>query len=467
MKSNAHNLGTGCLILFALPFIVLGTGASVAFFRGLGRGGEMPVVLGIVGMMFAVTGCALIAVALTARRRAIRTGELREQHPGQPWMWNEEWASRRVRDSNRTSAAVLWVFAIFWNAVSWPVLLVLPKELSAGKYVVLVAAIFPVAGVILIGGAIRATMRAVRFQGSSLVLDHVPVPLGGTLHGRVEVPYEPLAEASSMVVRLTAVKRVRSGKSTNESIVSQEEMEIARGAVSRMPGGVAIPIAIDVPYDGPETQPEGSSQLLWRLTVDAEVPGIDFSASFDVPVFRTEVTGQAGPKMRLPPPEPLQPAGFVSKQTAGGRELYFGRFRARGMAMGMLFITLIWTTVLAVLVAVGAPWLVVAIFGLFELVVIWSTLDLFLGTSTIVLGRDNVVVRRSLFRTTEKVIRHDEIASAAAKIGGQGGGRPYYEIEVQTGTGKKIGAARYIRSKREAEWVAAQIRSARGSGATT
>ncbi len=115
----------------------------------------------------------------------------------------------------------------------------------------------------------------------------------------------------------------------------------------------------------------------------------------------------------------------------------------------------------------GAPWFVVAIFGLFELGMIWSTLDLFLGTTTIVLGRDQVVVRQRLFRTTETVIRHGEIASAAAKIGGQGGGRPYYEVEVQTGAGKKIGAARYIRSKREAEWVAAQIRGASDSPAIT
>ncbi len=69
MKTTAHNFGAGCLILFALPFVVLGTGGSVAFVRGLGRGGEMPVVLGIVGMIFAVIGCALIVIALTARKR--------------------------------------------------------------------------------------------------------------------------------------------------------------------------------------------------------------------------------------------------------------------------------------------------------------------------------------------------------------------------------------------------------------
>lgn len=459
MKSHTHNFGAGCLIVFALPFLLMGTGSVVAFVRGLVRGGEMPVALGIVGMIFAAIGGAVIVGALIARKRALRVDELRARHPGQPWMWNEEWASRRVGDSNRTSTAVLWVFAILWNAVSWPVLLVLPRELTDANYVVLVAAIFPVAGVILIGGAIRATMRDRRFRHSALLLDHVPVPLGGTLRGRVEVPYASLAEASSIVVRLTAVNRVRSGKSTHESIVFQEEVEVPHGAVSRMPDRVSIPIDLDVPHDVQETHTEGSSQSLWRLTVDAEMPGIDYNASFDVPVFRTEATQQLrSAKVYVPPPEPREPADFVSKQTADGRELYFGRFRARGMAMGMLFFTFFWTVVLAVLFVVGTPSFLLVILGLLDLLMIWSTLDLFLGTSTIILGGDKVVVRRSLLGTTEKVLRRDEIASATAKIGAQGGGRPYYEIEVRTAAGKKVSAVRYIRSKREAEWVAAQIR---------
>jgi hypothetical protein len=285
--TTRHNLGAGCLILFALPFAAIGTGALVAFVRGLVRSGELPVVLGIIGLVFALAGYGLGVFALIARRHALQTDELSELYPGQPWMWNEDWASRRVRDSNRTNAAVLWVIAIFCNAVSWPVLLVLPKELRNENYVVLVAAIFPVAGVILIGGAILRTIRAMRFQHSVLVLDHVPVPPGGTLRGHVEVSYEPLAEARSIIVRLTAVNRVRSGKSAIESIVFQEESEIARGSVSRMPNGVSIPIAFDVPHDVAESRTEGNSQLHWRLTVDAEVPGVDYGASFDVPVFGT------------------------------------------------------------------------------------------------------------------------------------------------------------------------------------
>jgi hypothetical protein len=458
-----HNLGAGCLIVFAIPFAAIGTGALVSFARGLVRGGEMPVVLGIVGMVFSLVGYGMIVGALMGRKRGQREDELRARHPGQPWLWKEEWASRRIHDSNRTNTVFLWVLAVFWNAVSWPVLLVLPRELEQQNWVVLVAAIFPVAGVILIGGAIRATMRAMRFNRSTLVLDQVPVSIGGMLRGHVEVPYEPLAEASSIIVRLTAINRVRSGKSTTESIAVQEEREVLRGSVSRMPDGVSIPIAIDVPYDGPETQTEGNAQSRWRLTVDAEVPGIDYSASFDVPVFRTELSMARADAPSLPPPEPRAPVDYVTKQTLAGRELYFGRFRARGMAVFMFFFSLLWTAIVGVLFVVDAPIIITLVFAFFDVLIVGIALDMFFGSTTVLLGRDKVVVRHTLFRTKETVLRRDEIASAKATMGSQAGGRPYYDVEVRTAGGKKVHAGRYIRSKREAEWVASQIRGAMDS----
>jgi hypothetical protein len=463
MKSTSSNLGAGCLILFALPFAGIGTVALLGFARAL-MGGMAPAAIavqGIVGLVFSLFGYGTIVGALTGRKRMQREEGRRAAHPGQPWMWREDWAGRRVLDSSGTGTAFLWVFAILWNAISWPVAFLVPRELEKENYVVLVAAIFPVAGVIILVAAIRGTMRAMRFRRSALVLDHVPVPLGGTLRGRVEVPYEPLAEASSIIVRLTALNRVRSGKSTIESIAFQEELEVARGAVSRMPERVSIPVTIDVPHDLPETEREGSAQTHWRLTVDAEVPGIDYSATFDVPVYRTEVTGQVRPeRVHAPPPEPREPVDFVARQTVDGRELYFGRFRARGMAIGTLFLTLIWTVVTAVLFVVDAPFIFPIVFGFFNVLLFMVVLELFFGSTVLVLGRERVVVRHSLFRTKETVLRRDEIASAAAKIAAQGGGRPYYEIEVRTAGGKKISAAKYIRSKREAEWVAAQIRGA-------
>jgi hypothetical protein len=462
MKSSSNALGAGCLILFALPFAATGTVALVGCVRAMrnGTGIEGMIVLGLFGLVFSLVGYGLIFGALVGRKRVQRVDALRAVHPEQPWMWNEEWASRRISDSSRAGTMFLWLFTILWNGISAPLFFLIPREVGKENYVALVGLLFPLVGMILIVAAVRGTLRALRFRRSTLILDHLPVPLGGMLRGRVEVPYEPLADASSIIVRLTAISRTRSGKSTHESIVCQEDREVAHGSVSRTPDGVSIPISIDVPAGGSETRTDGNPQLRWRLTVDAEVPGIDYSATFDVPVFVSEAPQLRTHAPSLPPAEPREPADYTSKQTVEGRELYFRRFRARGMAAGVLLVTLAWSVIVGVLFVVEAPLFFSAVFGLFEVLFVWITLDLFFGTSTVILEREKVVLRRRLLGTRETSLRRDEIASAEAKIGAQGGGRPYYEVEVRTAAGKKLSAARYIRSKREAAWVAAQIRGA-------
>ncbi|HEY0159172.1 MAG TPA: hypothetical protein VGF28_17935 [Thermoanaerobaculia bacterium] len=462
MKLNGNTLGAGCLILFGLPFAVLGTWSLIGFVRGV-RNGALPeqmFMMGVIGLVFCLAGFGLILGALFGRRSSARLDELRARHPGQPWMWNEEWASRRVTDSSVASTRGLWMIALLWNTVSSPILFFGPRELAKGNYVIIVGLIFPVVGLIMLGGAVRATMRVLRFPRSTLFLDHVPIPVGGTLRGRVEVPFEGLADAASIIVRLTATTRVRSGKSTIQSIACQEDREIVRGMVQRAPNGVSIPIVIDVPAEGPQTITDGHAQSRWSLTLDADIPGVDYSAAFDVPVFGTAPAEARAAMPHVPPPEPRAPLDYKAKQTVEGRELYFGRFRARGMAIGVLLLTLAVAVVFLVVLVSDAPFIGVLVFGLFTALLTWSTLELFLGTNTILLGREKIVLRHTLFRTKERVLRRDEIASATAKIGAQSSGRPLYEVEVQTTAGKKVSAARYIRGKREAEWVAAQIRGA-------
>jgi hypothetical protein len=158
-----------------------------------------------------------------------------------------------------------------------------------------------------------------------------------------------------------------------------------------------------------------------------------------------------------PPPEPREPADFRSRQTAYGRELYFPPFRARGFAMGMLFFTLCWSTVTAVLFVVDVPVFFALVFAAFAVLLLVVTLDLFFGSTRIVLGADRVTIHRQFFNHKETILPRREIATARAAIGSSNGNRPYYDVEVQTTGGKKVKAAKYIRSKREAEWVASQI----------
>ncbi len=49
----------------------------------------------------------------------------------------------------------------------------------------------------------------------------------------------------------------------------------------------AIPVEFQIPADcHPSDERNSDDQTLWRLTSAAKVPGIDFSATFVVPVFK-------------------------------------------------------------------------------------------------------------------------------------------------------------------------------------
>lgn len=464
MKSASSKAGAGCLILFALPFAAVGTFTLIGAVRSFLAGAEpqQTFFLACFGIAFGLAGFGLIFAALWGSKKAERDEALRARHPGEPWLHNEEWKSRRIGDDSRGGMIALWLFGILWNAIASPVLLFFPREWEKGNYAILIGLIFPLIGVCLIVAAVRATLRALRFHRSTFVLDTLPAPVGGMLRGRVEVPYAPLAQADSIVVRLSAVRRRRSGKSTTDSILWQNDEELARGAIARMPDRVSIPVAIAIPAGLPQSDDDGDEKMIWRLSVDAEVPGVDYHASFVVPVFDTGVAASPHPPVpHTPPPEPREPESFVAKTAANGRELAFPPFRARALAVTTFVIAAVWVAAVTLLfLAAEVPGWVAVVFGLFAVPIALMSLDLFFGSSTILLGGGQVVLRRRFFGVREHVLRRGDIAAAEARISTQTGNRPYYDVEVRTREGKKLTAAKYIRSKREAEWVAAQIRGA-------
>jgi hypothetical protein len=91
------------------------------------------VLSGIIGIVFAIAGLAIVAAGVHGARRADAEAALRARHPGEPWMWNPAWTDRRISDRSRASTLSLWLFTFFWNGVSSPVAFFLPAELEKGN----------------------------------------------------------------------------------------------------------------------------------------------------------------------------------------------------------------------------------------------------------------------------------------------------------------------------------------------
>ena len=118
---------------------------------------------------------------------------------------------------------------------------------------------------------------------------------------------------------------------------------------------------------------------------------------------------------------------------------------------------------MAFMVYLKAPLVFPIVFGLFELLLLIGTLQLWLGVSRVTADRAALLIAQGyIYPGREQKIASGEISTVTTKIGMQAGSQPYYDVIALRKNGKQIAAGRWIRNKREAEWLAATMRTALG-----
>jgi hypothetical protein len=471
--------GLGCIALFLLPFAAVGVvTAGMAIQRAAQRNWHEMLFFTLFSVTFGGVGFGGLALSLAGRRRLKEQEVLKARHPTEPWLWQKDWASGRIDDSSRVTMWVSWVFAMFWNLVSFPVGFVgVRAALQQGNSAGYVALLFPLVGVALLVWAIRTTLRYHKYGTSRLELSTIPGVIGHTLAGTVRTT-TILQPTDGFEVTLSCVRRVttRSGKnsSTTESILWQEERRV-RGEPSRDIAGLGtrVPVAFRLPQDVQACDASNpNDRIVWRLKLSASVPGVDYDSVFEVPVFRTD----ASDRPPSPDDERLRQDQMVTAEyrqpsdsritvvtSRRGTEIVFPAMRNPGVAIGSAVFTLLWTGIVAALVYFGAPLVFPIVFGIFELLLVWGTLQIWLGVSRVTLDAETLAVASGyVYPGRERRLAAREIADVTTAIGMQAGPTPYYDVVILRKDGKKVTAGRSIRNKREAEWLAVTIKGALG-----
>jgi hypothetical protein len=162
----------------------------------------------------------------------------------------------------------------------------------------------------IISRAVWETIRMKRFGDPVLDLNHVPVPLGGTVEGRISLG-SGLTTAPDFNVKLQCIRRVlqQSGKNSHwvETILWTGEH-----TASLLPGGV-VQVSMTVPPDQEETNSRDAfNQILWRLTVMAPFRGPAFLEKYEIPVEGRTSAAQkiAEEKARIGEPQPTRKTLF-------------------------------------------------------------------------------------------------------------------------------------------------------------
>jgi hypothetical protein len=387
----------------------------------------------------------------------------------------------RIDGNTSASAKGTWLFALLWNTVSAPILYYIPPELDRNP-IAAIGFVFPVAGVGLLAWAVTITLRGRRFGKTWLeTAAGTPAP-GHTWSARVHARLpEPQDGGYRVMVRLTCLRRTDtrndSERAVQERIVWREEVEVPSTSIAFGAGGASLTARFDLPADALETTAVGNGEgTLWVLTAEAALPGVNFKEDFDVPVRRI-----AGGSEDLQPRaggtrdaqlragisvDDLARTGIRVEPAAGGMSVTFGAMRNVAFAAGVSAFTAVWTGALWLQWRVGFPWIFPIVTGLFDLLLLYIAIDLWLGVTTVTAGTGALRVRHTLLGMGgTRVIDAADVAAIELHISMQTQGRhgtPYYQVRARLKNGRKASLGGSVRNKRHAEWLAAQMRSSIG-----
>ncbi|NKB90498.1 MAG: hypothetical protein GKS06_20010 [Acidobacteria bacterium] len=481
----------GLLTIFALPFAGVGAYTGYLLLAALASGNgdaERLLLLTVFSLVFGGVGVGLIWGDRHSRAQQALQDRLRRSHPNEPWRWNPDWADGRVRGGNRTRMYFVWAFALIWNLITAPMLTQLPGEFAKGNYGALFGLLFPAAGAGLLWWAIRATIRYRRFGVSDFRLDTIPGRIGGKLSGQIETGMRT-RPPGDVTVKLTSVHRYRttgSKKETREKILWQDEYRLAESDLRQGPNGIALPVEFTIPDECKGTDEiDPGNRHLWRLEAAAQLAGVDFHTQFEVPVFVTSEPNAAAVGWPAestvvrrerdefdPSSSPVQ----ITSTRAGNTEFVFPAGRNKSVALSLTVLLLIFGGATA-----GLAWwlrsseqpfiftlftaLFPVVFGLFTLLILFFALDAWFAKSRVVIADGRLSSRRTLFGSGKpREIAVADIAEIQLGIGmsqnqtATQSGKAYYDIEIHPKTGKRFKAGQGIPNKREAEWIAKQMR---------
>jgi len=384
-----------------------------------------------------------------------------------------------VRIRSQSHLRFAWAFAIFWNLVSAPAtFLGAVPAIRQGKAVAWIALIFPFAGAALLIWAVNLSLRFWRFGVSWLEMETATATLGGPLRARIAA--NRLPEDSTVHLTLTCINKVVSGsgdsRSTWEKVVWQEEQTVGRERLEPGPDGENIPVSFRLPFDAPPTRSDNpNDRIVWRLEASAPLAGVDYDEQFEIPVAPappgTIPEAEARTTSSRAPARPETSGILVEPVPEGGTRFVLPRCRN----IKAILVTALFSGIFcgaAALFFVLVPWdlhrnpfgvFVGGVIGVvlvpFTLLMVLITLyTIFLRTS-VVAGPTGLALNSSLLGLTwSSATPTREIGDITLKVGMQVGTTPYYDLKIARATGRPLTISTMLRDKREAEWLAAEIK---------
>ncbi len=425
-------------------------------------------------LIFGGAGAGVIYMARHTKKVHAKEMGLQEIYPQQPWMWKEEWQSHIIKSSNKT---LLWfsaIFATFWCLISTPILFMIPSEVFEKKnYLALIAILFPLVGIGLASWAVRNYFQWKKFGSSELRLQDMPARLGKTLRADLYIPSE-LPLNTECLVTLECVHSYSAGsgddRKTVEDILWQDQQRLKFNTANI--NGHTIPIAFKLPKNQAESESgTGSERYFWRLLSKADLKGVDYSANFEIPVFKADPSQNdsetdyeeefyselendtaiidKGEWMRL---------NLNHEQTVSGSKYTFGRARLKGMVFSLTVMTLIFGGIgIGMFITDKGSTLFGVIFTIAGFFLGWGALHQWLNKSEITVAYNKLSSRSGWFMTKQNDYQLGDVSKIYKHSSMSSGNVKYFGLYIDTTGKKKIKLAENLVGNRDVDSLIAAV----------
>lgn len=268
------------MVLAALDFIPAGIGRNAW-------------VLQMFGWMFAGSGVWLSISGVRGMWHRSRVARMREFHPGEPWYYEYPWRREGMPDDTLKRIRGSILGCLFFTFFLVPFNYILFSE-NLGWFVLfpaVIIGIFDLVAVAMIVGLVGLVIRYFKFGTSYLRFKQIPFRLGDELQVQLE-PSTGIRDAKRFKFELRCVQEAyevkHHGKNAAPQIVCYQIWadSLTTDTSGSVQPGEFMPISFQLPNDPKLSTDLGSRPpRFWELDISAETPGVDYGATFVVPVY--------------------------------------------------------------------------------------------------------------------------------------------------------------------------------------
>lgn len=486
--SKASKAGAVFLGIFALPFLGMGMAAMIAFQSNPQKPGANAATA--FAACFVLLGLTLVYAAISGYRSVSAEAKLQAEHPDSPWLWRADWQQSRTFGEKRNTAVGLWMATVLGGGVlSFLSSAILNTKMTMDVHAGLVfLSAFGLGEVLLVSFALRATIRRKRYGKTYFEFDSLPFSPGSKLAGHIHLRL-PVYAQHGFDLRLSCLRRVTTGtgkdQSTHDFPLWQQEQNVSAALLGTGDLGTTIPVSFSLPADAYETNNDNlRDRVLWILHAQADVPGVDFSENYELPVFRLGGTAKTGNSSAVfltafrggaaaatapaavADDEPIEEPAKISCHITtdwNGTKFYFPPFRNPAQSLVLVGVLVAWSGAVYALSLARAPLFFSVIFGFVDLLLLIAVPRSIFSSTTIRLSGNALTLQRSFFGLGgPKSIAFSDIAGILPVAGQGSGSTTYYSLRLSTKNGKQWTLVNGITNRQEARWLVTRLESLAG-----